>query len=99
VRPSETPARPAIDPRRLSEPPPTAPLKLIDSELHAVMRAAAPLPVDMRDDFLRTVATERSPAGKQCWYGIASRSRLSFVKVNSDCVGWLLSLSPVTMQL
>ena len=43
--------------------------------------------------------SKRSPAGKQRWCGIASRSRLSFVKVNSDRVGWLLSLSPVTMQL
>jgi hypothetical protein len=37
------------------------PLKLSDAELDAVLQAARPLPIDMRDPFLQAVAM-RSPA-------------------------------------
>jgi hypothetical protein len=36
----------------------TMPLSLSDSELAAVMAAAAPIPRDARDEFLRAVASE-----------------------------------------
>jgi hypothetical protein len=41
------------------------PIKLTDSELDAVMRAARPLSVDRRDAFLQQIAHELSSCGER----------------------------------
>jgi hypothetical protein len=59
------------------------PLKLSDAELDAVLQAARPLPIDMRDPFLQAVAM-RSPAA-------TSSVPVSCIRSSENCSGNFLT--------
>jgi hypothetical protein len=67
----------------------SSPICLSDDELTAIMRAAQPIPVSERDQFLRTVAEKLSSVdvGPGSVFRVCSEVQRSFLNGNYPTIG------------